>query len=472
MKPRDTEIVKTAIQLLQKKLGTERFELWFGERIQVSYTEANLEFSAANSFSLDLVKKNFRDEITAVLREIDTDLQAVFTVRAREPSAAPAEQAQTLAPPKTARVSRRPSAPRPPKLSVVGDRSAPATGRRFASLDTLVTGDCNSVAVTAAQMALREPGQISPILFHGPVGCGKTHLLEGIWSKFRQQYRQRRVVYLAAEQFTTYFLEALRGKGLPSFRRKYRDVDLLILDDMQFFHGKKATLVEVLNTLDAVLRDKRQIVLASDRPPGQLQGLGQEFITRISGGLICGLEPLDHNVRMELARRGDAQRGLNLSEEVLDFLAENIDGDGRQIAGVLNHLSARRQATQNDANIEDLQRILDDLYGCRDQPVHLADIDRLICDAFGIESQTLQSTTRVQHYVQPRMIAMWLARRHTRAGLNEISHHFGRRSHTTVLSADKRVTRWIDEQQEIVLDGVRTRVGDVIRKLERRLRAS
>ena len=154
--------------------------------------------------------------------------------------------------------------------------------RRFASLETFVAGEANQLALTSAQMVVRRPGQVTPLMFYGPTSVGKTHLLEGIWTAARKSQQRLSAVYLSAEQFTSHFLEALRGSGLPSFRRKYRGVALLIVDDLQFFVGKRATQIELLHTMDGFSREGRQLVFAADRSPAELAELGPELTTRLS----------------------------------------------------------------------------------------------------------------------------------------------------------------------------------------------
>ena len=154
-------------------------------------------------------------------------------------------------------------------------------------------------------------GHLSPLFVYGPTGTGKTHLLEGITQAARQTRGVKRAVLMSSEQFTSYFLEALRGSGLPSFRRKYRDVDLLLIDDVQFFSGKRATIVELKHTVDTLLRERRQLVLAADRPLAEIHGLGPELTARISGGLVCGLEPPEEETRLLLVRRLAQQRRLD-----------------------------------------------------------------------------------------------------------------------------------------------------------------
>ncbi len=173
----------------------------------------------------------------------------------------------------------------------VGETSGPR--RRFATLVDFVIGAGNRLALTSAQVAAERPGTMTPLVLYGPHGTGKTHLLEGIWSAARKQNPNLNCVYLSAEQFTTFYVGAARGGGMPSFRRKYRGVDILLIDDLQFLTGKKGTLVELLHTMDTALREGRQLVFAADRAPRELAGLGTELSTRLSGGMVCSLEQPD-----------------------------------------------------------------------------------------------------------------------------------------------------------------------------------
>ena len=205
--------------------------------------------------------------------------------------------------------------------------------RRFASLDTFVAGETNRVAVASAEMVVRRPGQVSPLMFHGPTSVGKTHLLEGIWTAARKSHQRLTAVYLSAEQFTSQFLEALRGSGLPNFRRKYRGVGVLILDDLQFFVGKRATQVELLHTIDGFLREGRQLVFAADRSPTDLPGLGPELTTRLTGGLVCGIEPPDHATRLAIVGQMARRMKLHVPPEVQQLVASRLTSHARQLSG-------------------------------------------------------------------------------------------------------------------------------------------
>ena len=281
-------------------------------------------------------------------------------------------------------------------------------------------------------------------MFYGPTSVGKTHLLEGIWTAARRSQQRLTVVYLSAEQFTSHFLEALRGSGLPSFRRKYRGVGLLMIDDLQFFVGKRATQVELLHTIDTFLREGRQLVFAADRSPAELAELGPELTTRLTSGLVCRIEPPDYATRLgivaQMARRmkiGGAGRRAAIRGLAVDQPRPRTFRRPVPLAG------HRARPLGQPISLAMAEEALADLIRHSGRAVRLADIEKAVCDVFGLEPASLQSDAKAKRVSHPRMLAMWLARKHTRAALSEIGHYFGRRSHSTVISAQKRIDGWM-----------------------------
>jgi chromosomal replication initiator protein len=337
-----------------------------------------------------------------------------------------------------------------------------AVRRRFATLDKFVAGSGNQLALAAAKMAADRPGSLTPLMFFGAPGCGKTHLLEGIWSVARAKHRGANIVYLSAEQFTTYFVEALRGSGLPSFRRKYRCVDLLMIDDLQFLVRARATRVELLHTIDALLREGRQLVFSADRSPAELSELGPELTTRLAGGMVCRLESPDLQMRCGLVQQFAQRLGIELSDDIAQLIATQVSSGARELSGAVNRLHAASRMLNRPISFELAQEALAELMRHSAKAVRLGDIEKAVCGLFGLPDESLQSNQRTKNVSMPRMLAMWLARKHTRAGLSEIGQYFGRRSHSTVISAHKRVTDWMDR---------RCQVDEAIRRVEEQLRA-
>ena len=458
----DTDIVSTLRLLLAERIGQERFGLWFGATTRMEVDRGVLSVAVPDRFTLDWLRKGFRADLEAVCTEAIGESAVVqFHVDERlrkadgqgpdaESATADGQGADNDGPHKSTSTTRR--------------------RRRFACLETFEVADCNRVAFTSADMVARQLGAVSPLFVYGPSGSGKTHLLEGIWTAVRRQSQTARCVYLRAEQFTSFFLEALQGSGLPSFRRKYRQADLLILDDVHFFAGKRATLVELQHTLDALLCEGRQIVLAADRSPGRLTALGPELMTRLSGGLVCGVDYPDRAARLNVLKRWAIERHVQVPRGVLQWVASQLPGDVRQLSGAVNRLQATCLAEGRPITRELAEKALGELIQSTRRVVNLGDIERAVCDTFGLEPRTLKSQRKTRSVSYPRMLAMWLARKYTRAALAEIGDFFGHRSHSTVISAGKNVDRWVSDGRSLLVAQRECGVADVISRIEESLR--
>jgi chromosomal replication initiator protein len=320
-------------------------------------------------------------------------------------------------------------------------------------------------------MVSRNPGQITPLVIHGPTSVGKTHLLEGIWSAARKANRGTTTVYLSAEQFTSQFLEALRGSGLPSFRRKYRGVGILILDDLQFLARARATQVELLHTIDTLLRDGKQLVFSCDRPPAELTEFTPELVTRLSGGMVCRIEPPDYATRLGIVGQLAKRLGVNLPADVQRFIALRLTAHARELSGAICRLQATSQALGQKITLPMAEEALREMIHDNSRVVRLGDIQKAVCKVFGLEPASLQVDGKAKRLSHPRMLAMWLARKHTRAALSEIGQFFGRRSHSTVISAQKRVAQWLADGESLHLAEQTWNIDEAIRQVERQLTA-
>jgi chromosomal replication initiator protein len=477
----DMEIVSTVRTALADKVGQERFDLWFGAATRLNYDGRALSIGAPSEFFLEWIRTNFRRHIEMACSDalghcpaIEFHLDAATTQSRDEllPAALVPETAPSVRPgPRLAALAPSATGAGPSPAAPVVAAAPGFEKRRFASLDTFVAGDCNRLAVTSAEMVVRQPGQHTPLLFYGPTSVGKTHLLEGIWTAARRSHQRLTVVYLSAEQFTSHFLEALRGSGLPSFRRKYRGVELLMIDDLQFFVGKRATQVELLHTIDTFLREGRQLVFAADRSPAELPELGPELTTRLTGGLVCHIEPPDYATRLGIVAQMARRMKLAVPGEVQQYLASQLTSHARELSGGLCRLKAASQAEGRPISLGMAEETLADLIRHSGRAVRLIDIEKAVCDVFGLEPASLQSDAKAKRVSHPRMLAMWLARKHTRAALSEIGYYFGRRSHSTVISAQKRIDGWMAAGSSLDLAESRWRVDDAIRQVERRLAA-
>ncbi|HZZ29411.1 MAG TPA: DnaA/Hda family protein [Pirellulales bacterium] len=497
------DVLPTVLALLAKQLGQERYELWFGANTRLTLHDNTLLVEASSQFLQDWLRQHYRCILETACREALANDAAKVEFRMDEQLAAkstpiaspPADQTPSHNGPASIpvlglenplrEVSRSgknspikkvcPSnngfsiAPHANGLPAVAEHE-PLPRRRFATLPAFVVGGANRLAHASAQMIAERPGSLNPLLLYGPHGSGKTHLLEGIWTAARGQVRGRNCVYLSAEQFTTFYVAASRGGGMPSFRRKYRTVDVLLIDDLQFFAGKKGTLVELLHTIDTALREGRQLVFAADRPPAELTGLGTELSSRLASGMVCSLEAPDQSMRCLLAQEFGRRLGIELPAPVAEFVAAQVTPGAREISGAVNRLHAASRLLECAIDHAFAEETLADILRHSGRTVRLVDIERAVCDVFSLPKESLQSPRRAKPVSTARMLAMWLARKYTRAGLSEIGEYFGRRSHSTVISAHKRVTGWIDGQSEIELAHARCKVDEALRRVEAQLR--
>ena len=475
----DMDIVSALRTTLAEKVGRQRFELWFGPSTRLELDHRTLTIGVPNRFFLDWIRSSFRGQIESACFETLGKRPAIeFRVDATLPNtqAEPMPRAKsngTSGQPKTA--VRVVSAADGPSGGRSGEGSPDGpTRRRFASLASFVEGHANRLALASARMVAREPGKMTPLLVHGPTSVGKTHLLEGIFATTRKKYRKMTAIYLSAEQFTTYFLEALRGSGLPSFRRKYRGVGLLVFDDLQFLAGKRATQVELLHTVDTLLRQGRQLVFAADRPPAELARLaemGPELITRLQGGMVCRIGPPDYATRLGIVAQLAGRMKLGLPTEVQRFVASRLTDHARELSGALCRLQATSEAIRRPITLPMAEEALAEMIRHSGRVVRLDDIEKAVCDVFGVDSASLRSARKARSVSHPRMLAMWLARKHTRAALSEIGHFFGRRSHSTVFSAAKRVDGWMAAGKPLDLAERTWDVDEAIRQVEQQLLA-
>jgi chromosomal replication initiator protein len=474
----DMEIVSALRSALADRVGRSRFELWFGESTRLELADGTLTIGVPSPFFQDWIRTNFRLQIeNACLAALGTRPLLHFHVDPTLPEpglpssvtssrAAPSASAVAL-PQVSPLAASSPSAEKPS----AADWPASHVRCKFADLDSFVVGRNNRLARTTAQLVVERPGELSPLLIYGPTGIGKTHLLQGIWTAARRSHREMTTVYLTAEQFTTAFLTALRGSGLPSFRQKYRGVGLLILDDLQFLCGKRCTQVELLYTIDALQRDGRQLVFSADRAPADLADLGQELTTRLQGGMVSNIESPEYETRLGIVRQMAGRMELNVPAEVLQFIAARLTNHARELSGALCRLQASSQALGVRITLPMAEEALGELIRHSTRPVRLPDIEKAVCAAFGLDPQSLQSNRKAKRVSQPRMLAMWLARKYTRAALSEIGQYFGRRSHSTVISAQHRVDDWLADGTSLELADHTWNIDDAIHHVERFLQA-
>lgn len=485
----DDGLAQAIHEAVRRRIGADRYAVWFGEATRISVAapgdvagQTVVTVAIGHGFSHDWLRKTFRADVEAAAVAVcgspcrvewqESDGQAASRVDPPvQPHSQPGQRQRSAVPAPVPAV-RRPGSSDAIVASVTSPphSSAPVCRRPPAALDSFVVGACNRMAFAAVELAVNRPGEMSPLFLYGPSGVGKTHLLEGFCGQVRERQAGGTTVFLSAEQFTTAFLQTLHGSGLPGFRRSCRQADLLVIDDLQFFIGKRATIEEFQQTIDALLRSGRQMVFAADRDLDALDGLGPDLLVRLKGGMQARMLPPDEDVRRGIVAGLAVRRGLQMPSQVIDYIAGTITRHARELVGAVNRLEAASHMLGLPISIGMAEEALVDLVRSSQRGVRLADIERAVCSAFGIESGSLQSAKRSRNVNHPRMLAMFLARKHTGSALTEIGNYFGRRSHSTVITAQKTVDTWISRRESVQLADASWDAEEAIRRVEDLLR--
>ena len=458
---------------LRSRIGDERFGVWFGEAtwsVQGTAGERQVVIQAGQGVTHEWLRRTFRGELETVVREsFGPGLSVVW-----EPAVAGADVVRPTGrrdEPNSDVTLRVVSAPRkksPPRAAAPAGNGS---RRPALQLDDFVLGSTNRMAFAAIEMAVSRLGELSPLVIHGPSGVGKTHLLEAACSRCRELHPEKSAVFLSGEQFTTGFLQALHGSGLPGFRSTCRSADLLVIDDLQFFVGKRATIQELQQTIDALQRQGSQLVIGCDRELDSLLELGSDLLTRLQGGMNARIQPPDYDTRRGIVTAICRGRSLAVPDDVIHYVAAHMTRHARELFGAVNRLEATSLMLGVPPSLDLARESLADLVRSSSRSVRLADVDRAVCTAFGIEAGTLQSSRRARSVSHPRMVAMFLARKHSHAALSDIGGYFGRRSHSTVIAAQKTVADWLAKGTPVVLAETAWYVEEAIRRVEDILRA-
>lgn len=459
---------------LEQRVSSKDFRHWFHRKLVIRVVGELLSVGVGSPFLVNWMQSRFRAEFAAAAQCVLGPSAIVrFDVVTAKPQETPP---QTSAP----SAQRDPAAgtrddPPPPAESVAGPAPAPPSQapngrRRFSTLNDFVAVSANQLPLLAAFNVARSPGvQYNPLCLYGPHGCGKTHLLEGIYCEVRRQHPTLRTVYLTAENFTNYFTQALRNHKLPGFREKFRTLDVLLVDDVHFFERKKATQEEFLHTFDQLTSHGKQIIISADRHPRVLGDCFPVLATRYISGLTCRVDAPAAEDRLELLRHRCRRINIAVKPAALEYLAQRFTRDVRELIGALNCLAPQYELTGKPVGVTHARRFLVDQERIARQMIGIADIERAVCEFFRVQPAELKSERRTQSIAQPRMLAMFLARKHTAAGYTEIGRHFGGRNHATVINAEKRVGQWLEAERTIQVANECWPLSDVIAAIERSL---
>ena len=308
------------------------------------------------------------------------------------------------------------------------------------TFDNFIVGKPNELAYAAAQrVAQSEVVSFNPLFLYGGVGLGKTHLMHAVAWNIKKRNPKKNVVYLTAEKFMYQFIKALRFKNIMSFKEQFRSVDVLMIDDVQFIIGKDNTQEEFFHTFNTLIDKKRQIIISADKSPADLDGLEDRLKSRLGWGLVADIHPLTYELRLGILQAKAEQKSLNLKQEVMEFLANKITNNVREMEGALNRLAVHASIQDSEISVDLVKDVLKDLLRTNSRKITIDEIQKKVVEHYNIKLSDMHSPRRSRSVARPRQVAMYLAKSITTRSLPEIGRKFGGRDHTTVIHAIKTI---------------------------------
>jgi len=415
-------------QALEAQSNPKKFDIWM-RNISVVIDHQQITILYPSRFFLDAFKREFHQSITTMMHDYFSDhislhyqLDATI-LQAKQP------------PSSTKSISEKPQ-----------------WQSRFL-FENFIVGSSNEFCHAASMAVADNPGKsYNPLYIYGGVGLGKTHLITAVANRIQQRNPEIRIAFLSGEIFTNNLITAIRTKTNESFRHRYRDVDVLIIDDVQFIAGKETTQEEFFHTFDTLHKANKQILLTSDQPPGALTHLEERLRSRFNWGLVADVQPPSMETRMAILASKAELANINISQDLCELLATRITSNIRELEGALTRLSAYSTFHQRTIDIPLARNILPDLLNIKTRKITVEDIQTVVSDFYSIRLADMKGKKRTKNIVLPRQIAMYVSKEMTTMSLPEIGESFGGRDHTTVLHAVRKIVTKRKEDHDFKID--------------------
>ena len=429
---------------LRKTVGEAAFTNWINPLELTSVDASKANFATPTKFIGDWVDRNYGDSIKFEFAKHGLDVDRLVFAVSIENKIAPANKSKKITESKNTKTGSR-------------DLPGSSLDPRY-TFDNFVVGKPNELAHAAARR-VAEGGDVSfnPLFLHGGVGLGKTHLMHAIAWEIKKRDPNAKVLYLSAEQFMYRFVQALRFKDTISFKEMFRSVDVLMVDDVQFIAGKSSTQEEFFHTFNALIDQNKQVIISGDRAPVDMEQLEDRIKSRLQWGLVVDVHPTDYELRLGILQsKQESQARYNSTVEVspgvLEFMAQRISSNVRVLEGALTRLYAFGSLVGRPVTLEMAQESLSDILRATDRKVTIDEIIRKVTDHYGVNLTDMLSARRTRSIARPRQVAMYLSKKLTSKSLPEIGRRFGKRDHTTVIHAVKKIEELQSIDNQIAKD--------------------
>ncbi|MDX9755109.1 MAG: chromosomal replication initiator protein DnaA [bacterium] len=422
---------KRVEEIIKQRIPAEEFDDWFENARIMECIDDSVILGVPSGFRREYIEENFKPQLDSVFsflldRKMNVAIQITgpeYRGDDKSPAAAGIE----------------------PALAIQSD----PINENYV-FETFVVGACNKMAHAAALAVSKAPAQsYNPLFVYGGVGLGKTHLMQAIGNNILRQFPSKSVAYLSAEQFVNSFIDAIKRNERLSFQANFRNVDVLLIDDIQFLAGKESTQEEFFHTFNALHNRKKQIVISSDRPPKDIPTIEDRLRSRFEWGLIVDIAPPDFEMRMAILRQKCESVDLAIPDEVLEYIANKIRFSIRELEGALAKITAYAQIANEQVDVETVGRLLGELYERPVKEISIEKIQRKVAEYYNIKPSDIIGKNRSRSIARPRQIAMYLSRKLTKHSYPEIGTFFGNKDHTTVLFACNKIGKEMEKDSNL-----------------------
>jgi chromosomal replication initiator protein len=421
---------------LEKKIDPHNFISYIQPTKQIKYDNEELSILVPSRFLADWLEKNYMDAITEVInKETTSSISVVFVVDSSRP-----KEIRTPA----------------PAMKQKHRQPLPAAAIKFKSkytFDSFVVGSCNQFAYASSVNCAKNPGlKYNPLFLYGGVGLGKTHLMQSIGYYIQGNNQAANVLYLSSEQFVNQMISSMQKGQMDGFRRKYRNLDVLLVDDIQFIAGKERTQEEFFHTFNSLFEMGKQIVVSSDQFPKDIKKLEERLKSRFEWGLIADIQPADLETKIAIIRKKAATNGYKIPTDVAEFLAQAIKSNIRELEGCLARVVAYSSLSGKPIDLALAKETMEGVYSDAKRHMDMAQIQKATIKYFNLKPNDLKSKNRGKKLVVPRQLAMYLCRKYTEESLPQIGNFFGGRDHSTVIHATRKIKRDIEINTKLYND--------------------
>ncbi|MGD0337328.1 MAG: chromosomal replication initiator protein DnaA [Bacteroidota bacterium] len=448
------------LTIIRNNVNSQSYKTWFEPIAPINFDGNQLVVRVPSQFFYEWLEEHYYSLISKSLTDIvGTTIKLIYTI---EP-----EKSITFEENRPVQVPTIPSVSQSQTITSINNVHQLPPFQSYLNprylFDNFIKGDSNQLARAAALAVANNPGGTSfnPLMIYGGVGLGKTHLIQAIGNHALINKKAQRTIYVSSEKFTIEFVDAIQSDKISEFSNFYRSMDLLIVDDIQFFTGKEKTQDSFFHTFNALHQLGKQIILSSDRPPKELKGLDERLISRFQWGLTADIQPPDLETRIAILKRKSEDDGIELPQDVIEFIAINVTSNIRELEGCLISLLAKSSLENKEINIDLARDVLKIVVGEIKTHISIEEIQRVVCEYYDIAEDLIRAKTRKQEIVNARQIAMYLSKELTNSSLKTIGLHFGGRDHSTVIHAYQTV-----EDQMAGDVKFRTHIQQIKKKIE------